>query len=588
MKKNIIKAYLIVGFFIGINYLSAQDQKIADSLKIILNKNSLSGNERLDLLFELALNERNDLNLSLRYSDILINESKASNNIYYLSMGYNQKGSTLRILGNLNQALDAFFKVSELASESKNNDILGTSYVSIADVYSEMGNSSNARLYYLKAIKTLRKTDNKIILATALLNAGDEAFNLKEYKIALTYFKESGEIFEAEDYLIGKAYNLGNIGMVFAELDQNIRAEVNINQAVKILEDLGDYSPIAEYLTYMSDIYIDKKDYNLAIKYAQRSLELAIKYDLQKQISESNLQFSELYETIGDTAKALPYYKAYIVYRDSIRNVDNVEKMAAIRNNSEIAQKQVEVELAETRSRTQLIILGFTGVILITLAFFFIAIRKEKQKSEKLLLNILPEETAEELKKSGKVTAKKYDSVSVLFTDFKGFTSYSEKLSPEDLVKTVGYYFSKFDEIIEKYNLEKIKTIGDAYMCAGGIYHNKEEHAQKIIAAALEIAEFVEETKKNAASGELNFDIRIGINSGPVVAGVVGTKKFAYDIWGDTVNLASRMESNGEIGKVNISEATYHIVKDHYNFEYRGEIAVKNKKPQKMYLVKAS
>ncbi len=213
-------------------------------------------------------------------------------------------------------------------------------------------------------------------------------------------------------------------------------------------------------------------------------------------------------------------------------------------------------------------------------------IEEEKERSDALLLNILPEETALELKEKGKVKAKKYDSVTVLFTDFKGFTSYSEKLSPEALVETIDFYFSKFDAIIEKYGLEKIKTIGDAYMCAGGLHDEETDHASRMVMAAMEIASFVEETKNDVVASELTFDIRIGLNSGPVVAGVVGTHKFAYDIWGDAVNVASRMESMSEPGKINISEDTFALIKDEFNCEYRGEIEAKNRGSLKMYFVK--
>ena len=171
-----------------------------------------------------------------------------------------------------------------------------------------------------------------------------------------------------------------------------------------------------------------------------------------------------------------------------------------------------------------------------------------------------------------------------MFTDFKSFTKYSENLSPETLVETVDFYFSKFDEIIKKYGLEKIKTIGDAYMCAGGLPFPIEDHAQNMIRAAFEIVEFVDTTKKNKEVEKI-FDIRIGINTGPVVAGVVGSTKFAYDIWGDTVNVASRMETNSLAGKINVSENTYQLIKDVFQCEYRGEIDVKNKGMMKMYFV---
>ncbi len=172
-----------------------------------------------------------------------------------------------------------------------------------------------------------------------------------------------------------------------------------------------------------------------------------------------------------------------------------------------------------------------------------------------------------------------------MFTDFKGFTHYAENLDPEELVESVGHYFSIFDDIMEKYGLEKIKTIGDSYMCAGGLHYHKADHATKMVQAAIEILDFVIETKKDSTKGQIHFDIRIGINTGPVVAGVVGSKKFSYDIWGDTVNVASRMESNSESGKINISENTYLLIKDSFDCEYRGEIKAKNKGMMKMYFV---
>ncbi len=214
-------------------------------------------------------------------------------------------------------------------------------------------------------------------------------------------------------------------------------------------------------------------------------------------------------------------------------------------------------------------------------------IRGERDRSDSLLCNILPEKTAQELKEAGKVQAKHFESVTVMFTDFKAFTANSNLLSPEELVESIDFYFSKFDEIMEKYGLEKIKTIGDAYMCAGGLPFPTSDHAHKMVEAALEIAEFVDESKKEDPNNLTRFDIRIGINTGAVVAGVVGTKKFAYDIWGDTVNIASRMESNSEAGKINVSENTYQLIKEDYYCSYRGEIEAKYKGKLNMYFVNA-
>ncbi len=212
-------------------------------------------------------------------------------------------------------------------------------------------------------------------------------------------------------------------------------------------------------------------------------------------------------------------------------------------------------------------------------------IEEERKRSDELLLNILPEPIANELKESGKASAQKYENVTVLFTDFKDFTKVSERLTPEQLVRELDYCFRGFDFIISQYGVEKIKTIGDAYMCASGLT-NKRTMPVNIIKAALEMQEFLEDYKKERmVKGLPFFEARIGIHTGPVVAGVVGVKKFAYDIWGDTVNIAARMEANAGVGKVNISEETYRQVK--YNFEcrHRGKIEAKNKGYIDMYHV---
>ena len=211
---------------------------------------------------------------------------------------------------------------------------------------------------------------------------------------------------------------------------------------------------------------------------------------------------------------------------------------------------------------------------------------EEMRRSNDLLLNILPEEVAEELKEKGSAEAKSFDEVTVMFTDFKGFTTIAEKLSAKELVAEIDYCFKGFDNIIHKYGIEKIKTIGDSYMAAGGLPVANKTHAKDMVNAALEIVKFMEAHKQQRAKEDKPvFEIRIGINSGHVVAGIVGVKKFAYDIWGDTVNLASRMESSGEPGKINISGSTYELVKNDFTCIHRGKIQAKNKGEVDMYFV---
>ena len=211
-------------------------------------------------------------------------------------------------------------------------------------------------------------------------------------------------------------------------------------------------------------------------------------------------------------------------------------------------------------------------------------LKAEKKKSDDLLLNILPAEVAEELKESGTTRARHFDHVSVLFTDFVNFTQISERLSPEVLVQELHECFRAFDEIIERNGMEKIKTIGDAYLAVSGMPISSDRHAVNAVNAGLEIVDFMRERSARSTHGNV-FEVRLGINSGPLVAGIVGVKKFAYDIWGDTVNMASRMESNSEPGRINISEHTHELVRHNFRCTYRGKINAKNKGDVDMYFV---
>ncbi len=214
-------------------------------------------------------------------------------------------------------------------------------------------------------------------------------------------------------------------------------------------------------------------------------------------------------------------------------------------------------------------------------------IEGQKVRIEDLLLNILPKEISEELKEKGKATARRHDEVTVMFTDMKGFTKVAERMSPEELVSELDDCFIGFDEIIGRYGIEKIKTIGDSYMSACGVPKADAHHAVRAVAAALEVRELMNAWHhKHASAGRQPWSLRIGLHSGPVVAGVVGKRKFAYDIWGDAVNTASRMESSGEPGEVNISGATHALVKDYFECDHRGQVEAKNKGRIDMYFVR--
>jgi adenylate cyclase len=210
-------------------------------------------------------------------------------------------------------------------------------------------------------------------------------------------------------------------------------------------------------------------------------------------------------------------------------------------------------------------------------------LKAEKNKSDELLRNILPEEVAEELKAHGYSKARLFNEVTVMFTDFVNFTSASEQMQPEDLVDELHTCFKAFDTIISKYGIEKIKTIGDAYLAVCGLPVPHAEHAVKTASAAMDILGFMQERRQ--LLGDKTFEVRVGLHSGNVIAGIVGVKKFAYDIWGDTVNTAARMEQNSIAGKINISQNTYDLIKGSFECTFRGEIPAKNKGELNMYFI---
>jgi class 3 adenylate cyclase len=308
----------------------------------------------------------------------------------------------------------------------------------------------------------------------------------------------------------------------------------------------------------------------------------------------------KLYKQAGDYKNAWYYASANLRIKDSISIISKKdllmsESVKRERSLKDAAAEQDRQKIRQGRNQLYMMGGGVVFFIIVSLLVYRnfrnqkrlnILLDAAKKKSDDLLLNILPQETAEELKATGRAKAKHFNEVTVLFTDFKNFTLASEQMSPEKLVELINFYFSEFDNIISRHNIEKIKIIGDSYMCAGGLPVVNKTHATDVVAAAVEFQEFVMKQKKERESRkEPFFELRIGIHTGPVVAGIVGHKKFAYDIWGDTVNTASRMESSGEINQVNISGATYEKVKDRFKCTYRGKVTAKNKGEIDMYFV---
>jgi class 3 adenylate cyclase len=326
---------------------------------------------------------------------------------------------------------------------------------------------------------------------------------------------------------------------------------------------------------------------------------------LARAISEPTLlveiyhELQELYALQNNSDSTIKYLDLYARTKDSLGTIERVEK-EKVRAERENIDKQKEIELQEKALALKTLrvraLAGGLGLFVLLSGGIFYQYRQAKkarnrarlehQRSEELLLNILPAETAQELKYQGKTVARHYDNVTILFADIKGFTRLSEELPPDKLVDLLNTYFEAFDNIMAQYGLEKIKTIGDAYLAVGRLPDGNTASPQHVVRAALAMQEFAQkQIPKNEAQGTPPFAFRIGIHTGPVVAGVVGIKKFQYDIWGDTVNMAARMEQSGESGKVNISENTYRLISKDFVCVHRGKVAAKNKGEVDMYFV---
>ena len=379
----------------------AQDQGRADSLAVIYAQNALTNTERLALLVDLSFNEISDLKKGLGYAEALIRLAEGARDTNHVRIGYFLKGTKERSLGNLDKALKAYTKSAELARNTHHLKAEGEAYGAVADICVVAGNLPDAWHYYKKAIATLRRCKgDSISLACVLNNVGDAYRKAQQYDAALLYLNEAKAIFDTVNHPSGKAYCLGNIGMVYASLGKNALAEKNINEAIRLLEGKGDYYPICDYLVAMADVYSDKGDHQTALNYVLRSLHLAERHGLKKQIADASLKLSELYEKADNRSTAFAYYKKHIAYRDSINNIDIVQKMAdehtkykLAQKQYELAQKQREVDQANQEKRDQrtallalFIILGLTITLLVT--FFKYKAKEEMRLHQQELLTI--------------------------------------------------------------------------------------------------------------------------------------------------------------------------------------------------------
>lgn len=536
-----------------------------------------------------------------------------------LGVAYKNLGDYTNAIYNYQQAYNLLYQDMSTNGSSTYQDtlnLMGLQY-EIGNIYKLVEDYDRAMERFEK-IKTQNKQVNFVWFDVLTnMGLGDCYIEKEDYRSAIKYYQLTLELFNSDELPINhelSSITYERLGYSYLKLGY---VDSSYNYAMKALviakdADGQQLASLPAIKTTLARVYSAKKQYNLAIDYAKEAIHLAEVTSAADLESIAWDALSNIYKKAGRHDEALEAYQKHIALDDSLYSRAKLRELTRIDMQGSFDRLQFrdslkrEEEKAISKYKLQrqqiLTYSGFTALALLLLVSFLVyrnykrekkankiishardEIAKEKQVSEQLLLNILPEEVATELKHSGQVTAQQYDDVTVLFTDFVNFTKVGERLSPKELVEELHTCFKAFDEIIDKYNIEKIKTIGDAYLAVAGLPIPDSDHAVNVVKAAIEICEFTR--KRKELLGDRSFDIRVGINSGTVIAGIVGMKKFAYDIWGDTVNIAARMEQTSEPGKINISEHTHELVAHEFTCIYRGEIAAKNKGNMKMYFI---
>jgi adenylate cyclase len=631
---------------------SLNAQTNLDSLWNIWNDNTQADTNRLKAIDDIAWNGYlfSQPDSAFYFAQMQYDLAEKSGRKKEMAGALNTQGISLNIRGVYPKALDCFQRSLELYEEMGNKRGIAGSLGNIGAVYQNQGNILNALNHFQRSLKIKEEIGDKKGISRTLNNIGLIYMDQGDYPKALDYHQRSLKIKEEFGDKKGIAIALNNIGNIHRDQGDYPKALDYFQRCLKIEEKMGDKFGIAGSLNNIGLIYMDQGDYPKALDYHQRSLKIKEEFsdkqgiaaslnnigflyhkqgDYQKainqcrkglklaqEIGDVELQSKACkclydgYKATGNGNKALEYHEQMLALDDSLNTKESAKALQKMEFAKQVladslvqVEKDLKVEMAHQsevrkKDKNRNLAIG-AGIFFLLLAGGFYGrwrytkkskaiIEQEKDRSNNLLLNILPADIAEELKIHGKAEARDFDMASILFTDFKGFTQASEKLTAKELIKEINICFKAFDQICETHGVEKIKTIGDAYMAAGGLPLPSEDSTKNTVLAALEMQAFVSNRiiEKDILN-EMSFKMRLGIHTGPVVAGIVGVKKFQYDIWGDTVNTASRMESSGEIGKVNISESTYTLLKDdpEFTFESRGNIEAKGKGELEMYFV---
>ena len=506
------------------------------------------------------------------------------------------------------KALEYYLQSLKLAEKTGDKLRILTALNNIGGVYfNKEATKIKALPYFIKSLDLSKEVNDKEATGTAAVNLGEYYFWKKNDSLALEYYKEAIIAYNNSE---NSPYAYNKMGEVYERRGSYNLAKSYHNKALTIAEKLQGSLDIVQSLKGLGVSFISTGNVSEGLAYLKRAEKLGTEFKFSNELKDVYIELADAYSGMNDYKNAYLYQTKFTSIKDTLYNLETDKKLGSLQFEFDLEKKEnqinlltkdkelQEISLKRQRLAKNAFLAGALMILFITVMLYRNYLRKvrtnklldqQKDEIEKLLLNTLPAKIAKELQETGHAQSREYDQVSVLFSDFVDFTKLAEKDSAAELVNHLNKCIGAFDDIMGKYELEKIKTIGDAYMCAGGIPDPSAGHVYRIVMAAQEMVEFMDSINADREKmGLAPWKIRIGIHVGHLVAGIVGKKKYIYDIWGSTVNIASRMESNSEAGRINISQAVYEQIKDKFDCTYRGKISAKNLGEVEMYFVEGS
>jgi class 3 adenylate cyclase/tetratricopeptide (TPR) repeat protein len=579
---------------------------VIDSLKGVLP--TTQGVERVKTLRALAWeNRRFDLAQSLDFGLQAVDAARASKEAQKeLPDCLNVLGVSYRNIANYPKAMEAFLEALKVATAQGNDKQEAYAYNNIGDVYRSQRNFSWAIDNTKKALQLFEKMGDKRGMAYCEIRLGENAESQNKLNDAFQHYLRCYDLRRELKDTTAMFVALGHLGDIHKAQGRYKEALQYFRQSLEFVQRQHATADIAGALRRIAATYYEMGDYEAAIENATASLELSKKTQFKLDLQDASEVLWKSYAALRRFREAYDFQHLYLALRDSISSEQSLKQIATLQINYEVQRKDTEIALIQQNER--LVRWGLGIGLVLALALAAVAYNRYRIKraanreilrqqevlteqsreieltntalqmaitqADKLLLNVLPAPIAERMKRGETRIADHFDNAAVLFADIAGFTELSSTVQPQELVEILDGVFSEFDAIAARYGVEKIKTIGDGYMVVAGVPQPLDNNCEAMAHVALEMHDAI--TRFNRAR-RTQLAVRIGIHVGPVVAGVIGKNKFSYDLWGDTVNTASRMESYSEAGKIHVSDEVCHALRGHFVLEPRGEIAVKGK-----------